>query len=114
MILYVVSLRLVLNKNKALERAKEIVSQKSSPKELDPKEVDSILLALEFEDRGKNSNHTTYRYYHHALENEGALFLYGNLKVSVGHSKKSKSVVRIDSVRKIIKALEIILESENS
>lgn len=103
-----------MNKKKALERAKEIVSQKPSPKELDPKEVDSILLALEFEDRGKNSNHTTYRYYHPSLENEGALFLYGNLKVSVGHSKKFKSVVRIDSVRKIIKALEILLESENS
>lgn len=114
MILYIVSLGWFLNKKKALKRAREIVSQKPSPKELDPNEVDSILLALEFEDRGKKSDHTTYRYYHRALEKEEVLFLYGNLKVSIGHSKGSKSVVRIDSVRKIIKALEIILEIENS
>ncbi len=102
-----------MNKKKALERAREIVSQKPSPKELDPNEVDSLLLALGFENRGKNSNHTTYTYYHNLLENEGALFLYGILRISIGHKKGAKPVVRIGTVRNIIKALEIILESED-
>lgn len=102
-----------MNKNNAIEKAQKILAQKPSPKELDPAEVDAILVSLGCDSKGKNSDHTTYRYYHSALENEQSYFLYGILKVSIGHKKGAKSVIRIGSVKLIIKALELILDSEN-
>ena len=100
-----------MNKKKALQKAEEIIRQKPKPKELNKDDVVSILEGLGFECKKKHSDHTTFRYYHTALENSGN-FLYGILKISVGHKKGAKEVIRIGSVRQVIKALEEVIKNE--
>lgn len=102
-----------MNKKKALEQAQSWVNQKPMPQALEPAEVWSVLEGLGFALKGKNSNHTTYRWYHKYLLKNESYFQFGIVSISVGHSKGQKSVIRVDSTKKFINALIIYLESEN-
>jgi hypothetical protein len=108
---YIVSLyEKILNKKAAVEQAQKWIDQLPSPKELDPDDVSGVLEALGFEFKGKNANHTTYRWFHVSLNQKDGIFKFGIVSISIGHSKKSKKVVRIDSVSKLLDALELYIK----
>lgn len=91
---------------KAKELAQKWIQQKPSPKELDPGDVEDVLSALDFEFI-KKLTHTAYVYKHECLEGDENNFRYCKMTYHLGHSaKQNKAVVRIGSVRIIIKALE--------
>lgn len=102
-----------MNKNKAKSQACNWVNQKPMPKELQPSDVWAVLESLDFELKGKNSDHTTYKWYHKYLLEDESYFKFGIVSISVGHSKGKKSVIRIGSIKYLIHALQIYLENEN-
>jgi hypothetical protein len=103
-----------LNKSKAISIARKWAFQKPMPKELNPKKVWEVMAALEFELKGKNSDHTTFRWYHERLLSNKDYFMFGIISISVGHAKGKKIVVRIGSIKNLIRALKIYLEYETS
>jgi hypothetical protein len=100
-----------LNKKAAREKIKDWL-EFPKPSELDPVEVWAVLEAIGFKFLGKNSNHTTYRWNHISLQRNSTQFKYGNIGISVGHSKSKKTVIRIDSVKKLLTALQLFIEWE--
>ena len=103
-----------MNKSKATAIAEKWAFQKPMPKELLPKEVQDVLEALGFELKGKNSDHTTFRWYHKRLFFDEIYFRFGIISISVGHAKGKKIVVRIGSIKNLIRALKIYLKYEAS
>ncbi len=64
--------------------------------------------------KGKNSDHTTYRWYHKYLLADSDYFRYGIISISIGHAKGKGTVIREGSVSKLIYALRLyIKEFEN-
>jgi hypothetical protein len=102
-----------MNYSNAVDLINRWLNQKSFPKELEPFVVWDVLASLDFRLKGKNSSHTTYRYYHECLLKNESYFKYGIISISVGHSKGSKTVIRIDSVRKLMLAFSLYMEWEN-
>jgi len=101
-----------LNKTKALEQAEIWINQKPSPPELIPKDVWDVLEGLGFKSEGKNSKHTTFRWSHkHLLTNE-PYFKFGIVSLSVCHGKGKKNIILVDSVKKLINALNTYIENE--
>lgn len=101
-----------MNQTKALEKAEIWINQKPSPPELIPKDVWDVLEGLGFELKGKSSDHTTFIWFHkHLLINE-PYFKFGIVSLSVGHAQGKKTVIRVDSVKKIINALNTFIENE--
>jgi hypothetical protein len=98
-----------LNKESALECARKWVNQ-SKLSELEPDKVWEVLEALSFISKGRNSSHTTYRWFHKSLLHNEVYFKYGFLSLSVGHGKGKQTVIRIDSIKKLQTALELYLE----
>lgn len=103
-----------MTKEKALELAKKWIIQRPMPKELNPSDVWDVLSSLGFESKGKNSDHTTFRWKHTYLLKDEPYFKFGILSVSLGHSHGQKTVVRVDSIKKLIRALNIYFENENT
>jgi hypothetical protein len=101
-----------LNKESALEYARKWVVQ-SKLSELEPQEVWEVLEALSFESKGSNSNHTTVRWFHKSLLRNEVYFKFGIIALSVGHSKGQKTVIRIDSIKKLQRALELYFEEQS-
>ena len=102
-----------MNTDKAKELAKKWIKQRPMPQELSPAEVWEVLAGLGFEPKGKNSDHTTFRWKHNHLLNDETLFKFGIISISVGHSQGHKTVIRVDSIKKLIRALNIYFEHEN-
>lgn len=102
-----------MNNSKAVTQANIWLDQKPMPQELDPDLVWDVLQGLEFECKGKNSDHTTYRWYHKHLLNNDSYFKFGIVSLSVGHAQGQKKVLRVDSVRKLINSLNTYFEYEN-
>lgn len=103
-----------MNKSKAISIARKWAFQKPIPKELNPKKVWEVMEALEFELKGKNSDHTTFRWYHELLLSNKDYFMFGIISISVGHAKGKKIVVRIGSIKNLIRSLKIYLEYEKN
>ena len=101
-----------MNKESALEYAQKWVKQQKLS-ELTPDEVWEVLEALSFNLKGQNSDHTTVRWYHHSLLRNEVYFKFGIIALSVGHGKGKKTVIRIDSIKKLQRALELYLEELN-
>ncbi len=101
-----------MNKSKAIEQARIWINQKPMPQEINPGAVWKVLGAIGFELKGKSSDHTTFRWYHKNLLNDELHFKYGLLSLSVGHKKNQKSVLRVESVKKLINALKLYLDYE--
>ena len=103
-----------MTNDKAVETAKKWLKQRPMPQELTPTDVWDVLSGLGFELKGKNSDHTTFRWKHDRLLKDEQYFKFGILSVSVGHAKGQKKVVRVDSIKKLIRALNIYFENENN
>ncbi|MHB9014014.1 MAG: hypothetical protein ACYC49_17520 [Ignavibacteriaceae bacterium] len=102
-----------MTNDKAVETAKKWLKQRPMPQELTPTDVWDVLSGLGFESKGKNSDHTTFRWQHVHLLKDEQYFKFGILSVSVGHAQGQKKVVRVDSIKKLIRALNIYFENEN-
>jgi len=102
-----------MNFKKALDQANIWIEQKPSPKELDPVLVFNVLESLDFIPKGKVSDHTKYRYYHECLKKDETYFLTGIVKLSLGHKKGGKTVMRQGSVNMLLKALKIFIEEQD-
>lgn len=98
-----------MNPDKALKNAQKWLDQNPMPQELGKDEVFAVLLGLGFELWGKTSDHTTFRWHHPCLDGEFNYFPSGTLPLSVGHGKGKKTVTRIGSVRKLIRALNLYI-----
>ncbi len=102
-----------MNKQKALRIAKSWLSRSRSPKELPYDEAENVLEGLGFTNKGGSSSHTSSRWSHVCLDKSPEYFKYGILKISKGHSKGTKDVIREDGVKVLLRALEKYMEDNN-
>ena len=94
-----------MNKQKALRIAKSWLGHSRSPKELSYDEAENVLEGLGFTNRGGSSSHTSSRWSHSCLDISPEYFKYGILKISKGHSKGTKDVIREDGVKVLYKSI---------
>lgn len=100
-----------MNEKKEINKAGEWLSQVPSPRELSNTDIHNVLEGLGFESLGKISADTATRW-RHACLNQSPYFGMGTMKISVGHKKGAKTMVRRGTVNDLLRALELYFGDE--
>ncbi len=103
-----------MNKKKAESIARGWLNQKPKPKELSFSLVREVLAGLNFKEVGGHSGHSAYRLRHPCLRLDSDYFQFEIIKIAAGSKTGAKKVIRIDGVKRVLRALQLYFEDQDA